>query len=93
MELIQTRDDRKLVIQIKGQLNTITAPELEAILGDNLADVDELVLDMKEMQYTSSAGLRAILWAQQTMEDKDGSMVIREASEETGFADFLDFED
>ncbi len=87
------------MIKIVGQLNTITAPELEKLLGDNLADVDELIFDMEEMEYTSSAGLRAILGAQQDMEEKGGRMIIRKAGdfvmeifEETGFIEFLKFE-
>lgn len=100
MELIQERDGKKLTIAIEGELNTMTAPELEAILGDNLADVDELVFDLSKMSYTSSAGLRAFLGAQQVMDDKDGSMVIcgvtpfvKDIFEMTGFVNILDLID
>jgi anti-sigma B factor antagonist len=100
MELIQERNGSKLTISIVGDLNTMTAPELEAILGDNLADVEELVFDLKDMPYTSSAGLRAFLGAQQDMDEKDASMIIRNANEfvleifeETGFNNILDIEE
>lgn len=100
MELKQDRNGGKLIITIIGVLNTLTAPDLEAILGDNLEDVDELVFDISKMEYTSSAGLRAFLGAQQVMDDKDGDMIVRgvndmvmEIFEETGFTNLLNIED
>ena len=100
MELRQERDGGRLVIHIIGVLNTMTAPDLEAILGDNLADVDELIFDISKMEYTSSAGLRAFLGAQQYMDDKDADMAVRgvndivmEIFEETGFTNLLNIED
>lgn len=100
MELIQKREGSKLTISIKGALDAMTAPELEAILGDNLADVDELVFDLEKMPYTSSAGLRVFLGAQQVMDEKDGSVIIRgstefvmEIFEETGLDQLFNIED
>ncbi len=100
MELIQKRDGGRLTIAIEGELNALTAPELEAILGDHLADVDELVFDLSKLKYTSSAGLRAFLSAQQLMDEKDADMVVRGAGEfvmeifeETGFDNLLNIED
>ena len=100
MELIQKRDGGRLTIAIEGELNALTAPDLEAILGDHLADVDELVFDLSKLKYTSSAGLRAFLSAQQLMDEKDADMVVRGAGEfvmeifeETGFDNLLNIED
>ena len=100
MELIQKREGSKLAIRIVGTLDAMTAPELEAILGDNLADVDELIFDLEKMPYTSSAGLRAFLGAQQMMDEKDGSMIVQgvaefvmEIFEETGFDQLLVIEE
>lgn len=99
MKLVQSRDGQKLTITIEGELNTLTAPDLEKILGNNLADVDELVFDLTKMNYTSSAGLRAFLGAQQVMGAKGRKMIIRGASdfvmeifEETGFDTLFTFD-
>jgi anti-sigma B factor antagonist len=52
------------------------------------------------MDYTSSAGLRVMLRAQQLMDDKEAAMTVRGVSdiameifEETGFVNLLTFED
>ncbi|MEP0201169.1 MAG: STAS domain-containing protein [Halioglobus sp.] len=49
---------------LKGALNTDTAPEFEKRLQDVLSKGNSLtVLDMKELDYISSAGLRVIFKA------------------------------
>ena len=62
------------------------------------ADVKDLVIDIKELEYISSTGLRVILAAQKKM-NKVGSMKvinvcdsIMEIFEITGFIDILEIE-
>ena len=83
---------------MNGRLDTTTAPELEAVIKENLAGVTNLVMDFAELEYLSSAGLRVILSAQKTM-NKQGEMVIRNVNETinevfeiTGFIDILTIE-
>ncbi len=59
-------DDQKSVarVALKGALNTDTAPGFETELQDALSGGQQLtVLDMKELDYISSAGLRVIFKA------------------------------
>ena len=95
MEIIKKAGGNKLDIALKGRLDTTTAPQLEAELSGGLDGVEELHIDMKELEYISSAGLRVLLAAQKVM-NKQGSMVIsnvndtiREVFEITGFVDIL----
>ena len=53
-------DDRCLTVTLIGVLDSITSPELDREL-QNMENVDEVVLDLKELAYTSSAGLRVIM--------------------------------
>ena len=83
------------VIEIVGRLDTITAPALDKTINEDLGDTKELVLDMKGLEYISSAGLRVLLSAQKKMQ-KSGSMKVINVCEEvmevfemTGFADIL----
>ena len=83
------------VFALEGRLDTTTAPALEKALAEHARDVKHLVLDMKELVYISSAGLRVLLGAQKRMQ-KIGSMKvtnvcedIMEVFEMTGFADIL----
>ena len=53
-------DNRCLTVTLIGELDSITSPELDSEV-QNLENVDEVVLDLKEVAYTSSAGLRVIM--------------------------------
>jgi anti-sigma B factor antagonist len=83
------------IIEIVGRLDTITAPALDKTINEDIGDTKELVLDMKGLEYISSAGLRVLLGAQKKMQ-KIGSMKVINVCEEvmevfemTGFADIL----
>ena len=51
---------RSLTVVLTGELDTLTSPELERETQE-LENVDEVVLDLKGLAYTSSAGLRVLL--------------------------------
>ena len=98
MNITQNKDGSKLTMSLEGRLDTTTAPQLESELKTALDGVTELVFEIKDLAYISSAGLRVLLSAQKVM-NKQGSMVIRGASEEvmeifdvTGFCDILTIE-
>lgn len=88
----------ELVLEITGRVDTITAPTLDKTINENLANVKSLILDLKGLEYISSAGLRVLLGAQRKM-SQIGSMKIKnvcelvmEVFEMTGFADILSIE-
>ena len=87
--------DEETVIEVVGRLDTITAPALDKTINEDIGDAKNLVLDLKGMEYISSAGLRVLLSAQKKMQ-KSGSMKVINVCEEvmevfemTGFADIL----
>ncbi len=95
MTIDQKKTEGKLCVALEGRLDTTTAPQLEEALKSALDGVTELELDLKELVYISSAGLRVLLAAQKVM-NKQGSMVILNANEDlmeifevTGFTDIL----
>ena len=98
MTIQKNREADTLTVAIEGRLDTTTAPQLESELNSSIDGVKELVLDLVDLAYVSSAGLRVLLSAQKTM-NKQGSMVIKNANEEvmeifevTGFSDILTIE-
>ena len=89
------RNAEVTTIDIVGRLDTITAPELDKTINEDIADVKNLVLNFKGLEYISSAGLRVLLGAQKRMQ-KIGTMKLINVCEEvmevfemTGFADIL----
>ena len=67
------KNQEETVIEIVGRLDTITAPALDKTINEDIGDTKNLVLDVKGMEYISSAGLRVLLSAQKKMQ-KIGSL-------------------
>ena len=89
------KNEEETIIEIVGRLDTITAPALDKTINEDIGDAKNIVLDVKGMEYISSAGLRVLLAAQKKMQ-KIGSMKVTgvcedvmEVFEMTGFADIL----
>lgn len=92
------RNSEETAIKLVGRLDTITAPALDKTINEDITDVKNLVLDLKALEYISSAGLRVLLSAQKKFQ-KIGSMKVTNVCEEimavfemTGFADILTIE-
>ena len=89
------KTDAETVVAVMGRLDTSTAPVLDKTINQEVSETSNLVLDMKGLEYISSAGLRVLLSAQKRMQ-LNGSMKLKnvcesvmEVFEMTGFADIL----
>ena len=96
MTITKNKEGTRMTLALEGRLDTTTAPQLEAEVKTSLYDVTELILDLKMLEYISSAGLRVILAAQKQMNKKNSPMVVMNANETvmevfelTGFTDIL----
>ena len=76
------RDYELVTLEITGRLDTTTAPNLEVVINDLSEDVKELVLDMAELEYISSAGIRVLLGAYKKMNLHQGTVRIEKADEQ-----------
>ena len=79
--IADSREGGKLTLGLSGRLDTESAPELQSFLDGALADVRELQLDMKGLNYVSSAGLRVLLAAHKRMDQAGGTMVVENANQ------------
>ena len=98
MKIDLKKEDKKLTIKLDGKLDTNTSPELDSKMSE-LEGMEEVVIDMKDLDYISSAGLRVLLSMQKVM-NKQGKMTITNVCENvmdifevTGFSDILDIEE
>ena len=74
MKLNAEKNGSNLTVRLSGELNTLTAPDLEALLDKELDGVKALTLDFAECDYVSSAGLRILLATFKRMKASNGSM-------------------
>ena len=98
MTIAKIKNGNTLTLAIAGRLETMTAPELEKVVKEELTGVTDLVFDLSALEYISSAGLRVLLSAQKIM-NAQGAMkvtgvneLVQEVFDITGFADILTIE-
>lgn len=98
MDITNNLNGNALTVTLAGRLDTTTAPQLESNLKNQLEGLTDLVLDFKDLEYISSAGLRVLLSAQKVM-NRQGKMTVRnvnatimEVFDITGFSDILTIE-
>jgi anti-sigma B factor antagonist len=61
---ISTSDDNgRAIVTIRGELDLATAPELETALLERLDAGQEVVLDLRELEFMDSSGLRVLVTA------------------------------
>ena len=94
MQINKNQEGTKLTLAPIGRVDTITSPELEAAVV--LDGIDELVFDLAQVDYISSAGLRVLLSSQKKMAGKSMKIVnakpaVKEVFDITGFSDIFTF--
>ena len=84
---------------LEGRLDTPAAAETEAIFMQTAERFDRMILNLEQLDYITSSGLRILKRLHITMKKKDGELVIKntnkmvmEVFEMTGFVSLLTFE-
>lgn len=93
---IEIIKNENIVIKIKGRLDTTSSPILNQKIQELEIDKELLIIDFKELDYISSAGLRVLLAIKNMLEEKGRQLeihnvneVITEVFNVTGFINIL----
>lgn len=92
------RDNNELTVILSGRLDTLTSPEFEERLEQELEGVERLVFDLSKLDYLSSAGLRVLVGAYRAKKNKGGILIrnpgknVMDVFEITGLNRVFDFE-
>ena len=99
MEIRKEKNGNALILQLSGKLAIKEAQALDQVVRTELSGITDLTLDMTEVPYISSAGLRVLIIAQNMMDEVGGTLTITNVSEMvgsvlqlTGFSDFMKIE-
>lgn len=99
MEIKSERDGDKLTVMLNGRLDAVTAIKLDSFMAKELNGVKNLTIDLKNLSYMASAGLRILLKTQKRMNNQGYMMVkniqrdVRTVMDMTGFANLLTLEE
>jgi len=80
MEIRKRIEDKVLYVELTEKLDTVTSQVLLDDLKDDIAQVEKIEFDFKELNYISSAGLRALLTYKKMLGAKD-KVVVKNANE------------
>jgi len=97
VEILENCQNGVIILALKGRLDSNTSGEFEKkLLGMVHQGEQRFVLDFKELDYISSAGLRVLLKAFKELKSTDGRLCIceikdyiREIFALSGFLSFL----
>ena len=95
MTITKKENGKSFTLSVEGRLDTLTSPELEKEFSAISDSVTDLVIDFKNLDYISSAGLRVLLSAHKLFAKKGGmtitnvSETVLDIFEVTGFKDIL----
>jgi stage II sporulation protein AA (anti-sigma F factor antagonist) len=100
MNVRGNKEEGILTVAVDGKIDGATAPDLESRLVEWLDQGENrIVLDLREVYYISSAGLRVVLMGAKRLQNK-GRLVlaglkpeVKEIFEMAGFDTILDFFD
>lgn len=81
MNMIETNCGDYIRLIVEGRVDVMTSPQLQNRILGCFQKSSHLVLDFLNVEYISSAGLRALLIGQKTASSKKGSMKIVNVSE------------
>jgi len=81
MNIVEKKQGSVTVSQLTGRLDAGSAPSVDAGLGAVVAGgCRQMVVDLSDVEYVSSAGLRALLTAAKKMQQAEGRLVLAAAS-------------
>lgn len=98
LNIIKMVNGNNITLILQGRVDTTTAVQLDAAY-EELMGMEEVEINMEELQYISSAGLRVLLKIEKKMRASSGKLILKKVPEEimevfemTGFADILTME-
>ena len=96
MEITITKLEDIKVVELVGDVDASTAPQVQQKILPLAQPASKLLLDMSQVSYMSSAGLRVLLSLYRQATAQDGKLVLVGLSEDlqdtmsvTGFLDFF----
>ena len=77
MDIKKNYNEKELTIEVGDRIDTITAPDFENEINDEMGNFDSLIIDFANLEYISSAGLRVLISTQKKLKGEGIPMVIK----------------
>ena len=77
MNLTKNYNGKELTIKVTESIDTVTSPDFENEVMDEMGRFDSLIFDLKELEYISSAGLRVLVVVAKKLQPDNIPFVIK----------------
>lgn len=99
MEIKKQELDEKILIELVGEIDGSNVDSFESVMKDASEKGKDLEVDLEQLEYISSAGLRVFLITEKQMKQTQHMMIIKNVGDEimdiftvTGFVKLLNIE-
>ena len=77
MDLTKQYNEKELTITVKGKIDTINAPDFENEIMDEIGKFDSLIINLNDLEYISSSGLRVLIAVEKKLSPENISVTIK----------------
>ncbi|MBP3791760.1 MAG: STAS domain-containing protein [Methanobrevibacter sp.] len=81
MDIEKKYNDTELTISVGDRIDTVTAPDFEKEILDEMGNFNSLVIDFSKLKYISSAGLRVLIATQKKLAPDNIPMTIKNVND------------
>lgn len=76
MNITRNENDEKITLLLNGRLDKLSSPMLEETINKEIEKKKDIVIDFKNLEYISSAGLRILIAGEKQLKSVGKSMEI-----------------
>ena len=76
MQITEIKTEESIQLSVEGNVDTLTSPQLQERILTSFQKSRNIVIDLANVPYMSSTGLRALLLGQKTAQSKGGTMKV-----------------
>ncbi|WP_407413817.1 STAS domain-containing protein [Methanobrevibacter sp.] len=84
MDIKKEYNEKELTLSVEGRIDTLTSQDLEKEITSEMGNFNSLIIDFKDLEYISSAGLRVLIATQKQLKATDTPLVIRNVNDTIG---------
>ena len=81
MDIVKNYNAKELTIEVGDRIDTVTAPDFENEINDEMGKFDSLIIDFSNLEYISSAGLRVLIATQKKLKPENVPMTIKNVND------------
>ena len=81
MDIEKKYNEKELTVEVGNRIDTVTAPDFENEINDEMGKFDSLIIDFGNLEYISSAGLRVLVSTQKKLNQENIPMTIKNVND------------